>query len=232
VPSASSADAQSFCFENTVNYAAGNGPLSVFDADLNADADADLAVANVHGDSVTVLVNCGLATDSDGDGIPDNDDNCPTVYNPDQRDTDGDSLGDLCDTLIVRSLADNVTEPTLRAAIGAANSRPGSDAITFEVSGTIMLGPSPLVLNGAPGGVYIDGLSAPDAYPWQPSIALDGTNNLGYPGITISSSSDNNAELKPGPGDWAQTCHCGISLPIAKSAVSAGTSLSSPTSDL
>jgi hypothetical protein len=35
--------------------------------------------------------------DSDGDGVPDQDDNCPTVYNPTQTDTDGDGLGDACD---------------------------------------------------------------------------------------------------------------------------------------
>ncbi len=36
-------------------------------------------------------------TDSDGDGIPDDDDNCPDDYNPDQEDTDGDGIGDACD---------------------------------------------------------------------------------------------------------------------------------------
>ena len=38
----------------------------------------------------------GLA-DSDGDGACDIFDNCPDTYNPDQLDTDGDMIGDLCD---------------------------------------------------------------------------------------------------------------------------------------
>ncbi len=36
--------------------------------------------------------------DTDGDGIPDIDDNCPVDPNPDQADTDGDGIGDACDT--------------------------------------------------------------------------------------------------------------------------------------
>jgi hypothetical protein len=35
--------------------------------------------------------------DADEDGICDSDDNCPTVFNPDQADTDGDGIGDACD---------------------------------------------------------------------------------------------------------------------------------------
>lgn len=35
--------------------------------------------------------------DADGDGAPDEADNCPAVANPDQQDSDGDGAGDACD---------------------------------------------------------------------------------------------------------------------------------------
>ena len=36
-------------------------------------------------------------TDEDGDGVPDSQDNCPSLLNADQLDTDSDTIGDLCD---------------------------------------------------------------------------------------------------------------------------------------
>lgn len=36
-------------------------------------------------------------SDADADGIPDSSDNCPTIANADQADTDGDGIGNVCD---------------------------------------------------------------------------------------------------------------------------------------
>ena len=45
-----------------------------------------------------IIATGGGIEDSDGDGIPDNIDNCPSIYNPDQYDFDEDEIGDVCDT--------------------------------------------------------------------------------------------------------------------------------------
>ncbi|MFO0753327.1 MAG: choice-of-anchor Q domain-containing protein [Thermodesulfovibrionales bacterium] len=53
-----------------------------------------LTVTDAHGVSSTVTST--VAFDYDGDGIHDGVDNCPTVANPDQLDSDGDGFGDAC----------------------------------------------------------------------------------------------------------------------------------------
>jgi len=42
--------------------------------------------------------------DGDNDGIPDAEDNCPLIYNPDQTDADKDSIGDICDSCILKTI--------------------------------------------------------------------------------------------------------------------------------
>lgn len=46
--------------------------------------------------------------DTDGDGLPDQADNCPDVYNPGQEDADQDGTGDPCDTALLDALVDVV----------------------------------------------------------------------------------------------------------------------------
>jgi hypothetical protein len=48
-------------------------------------------------DRLWMLGNTDLDPDDDGDGILDEDDNCPLTPNPDQEDNDLDELGDACD---------------------------------------------------------------------------------------------------------------------------------------
>ena len=43
------------------------------------------------------IVICPVVIDTDQDGIPDDQDNCPFNYNPDQSDVDLDGVGDVCD---------------------------------------------------------------------------------------------------------------------------------------
>jgi subtilisin family serine protease len=46
-----------------------------------------------------LMLQTGCA-DTDGDGVCDGTDNCPSTANPDQEDTDGDGVGDACDNCI------------------------------------------------------------------------------------------------------------------------------------
>jgi hypothetical protein len=52
---------------------------------------------NPKGQSYGVWPVRGGQIDSDGDGVPDNEDNCPNTPNPDQADYDGDGMGNACE---------------------------------------------------------------------------------------------------------------------------------------
>lgn len=70
---------------------------------------------NVMKDTVSWLITVGgpedlqigFNEDTDGDSIPNNQDNCPLAYNPDQNDLDDDNMGDQCDPDIEGDGIDN-----------------------------------------------------------------------------------------------------------------------------
>src|SRR5687768_5832753 len=71
---------------------------------INVTADNTETGHNAILDVVTFPASAGGGTDADGDGVADSLDNCPNVYNPQQRDLDRDGVGNKCD--------DDSTTPT------------------------------------------------------------------------------------------------------------------------
>lgn len=68
--------------------------------DVTGDGCVDVVVADwVYGLLVLPGERCGeeLPPDADGDGVPDEDDDCPDAEDPDQDDADSDGIGDACD---------------------------------------------------------------------------------------------------------------------------------------
>jgi hypothetical protein len=57
----------------------------------------DFDIDGAANDEIFREVRAGAGKDSDGDGLEDNLDNCTQVANPDQRDSDADGYGNLCD---------------------------------------------------------------------------------------------------------------------------------------
>lgn len=75
--------------------------------------------------------NFGSSFDGDSDGVPDEIDNCPNTSNPDQRDSDGDGVGNACD------LGDDSTDDEgFRGGSNDGDRQGGSeeDKITYDIN--------------------------------------------------------------------------------------------------
>ena len=77
------------------------GDVTVTDGDYDAGVAGTYSltatVSDATGDSSEVIT-FTVNIDEDGDGVPDSEDNCLGVDNPDQADADADGAGDMCDT--------------------------------------------------------------------------------------------------------------------------------------
>lgn len=92
----------------------------------------------IEGDTFTmvpIVVNTD-GDDSDGDGIVDGTDNCPSVANPDQADLDGNGVGDACDP-VANAGPDQTVEATSSSGAlvtlnGTGSSDPNGDPLTLS----------------------------------------------------------------------------------------------------
>jgi len=90
---------------------------------------------------ITVL---DTIVDTDGDGVPDDIDNCPFVSNPDQSDLDGNGIGDVCDPAPLgpqfvdkTTTTSTVSRPVTRAGFTTNPTEP------IVVTGTVTFDPVP-----------------------------------------------------------------------------------------
>lgn len=84
------------CDDNTPGCANGTSQLS-FGAVAGVTYLVRLGGINATGTGTLTISCTPVCPDADGDGVCDQNDNCPAVPNPDQTDTDGDGVGDACD---------------------------------------------------------------------------------------------------------------------------------------
>ena len=104
-----SGDTHTYTLTDTANYP-DNNSFTISGANLEAAAVFDYETKTSYSILVQTTDSAGATytktftisitdvnEDSDGDGITNNLDNCPSTANADQLDTDGDGIGDLCD---------------------------------------------------------------------------------------------------------------------------------------
>ena len=95
-------------------------PIWVWSAKISSDGKYIVAAGNGWDEDDGERKECvyffGPATgDSDGDGEPDDVDNCPYIYNPNQIDNNGNGIGDMCEIIEqAKFLRDNSTKKIYR----------------------------------------------------------------------------------------------------------------------
>jgi len=99
----------------------------------------------------------GNLGDSDGDGVGDATDKCPTTWNASQADSDGDGVGDACDPDQDQDQMDDVDEP----ALGLDPANPDSDGDGSLDGVEVKAGTDPLDPESFPSNIpALDGAGA------------------------------------------------------------------------
>jgi Tol biopolymer transport system component len=108
--------------------------------------------------------------DTDGDGVPDQLDNCPTVPNPDQADSDGDGVGNACDAFC-KEASDPRDQVQIKTSVN-----PNSDGM-LRATLTVVLA----AYAGEPVTVHLDDLdSVPIVAATLPTVPPQGNSGKAW----------------------------------------------------
>ncbi len=125
-------------------------------------------------------------TDTDGDGVPDSTDNCPSVANADQADADGDGLGNACDS--------NSYAPAVATAAADASGNEG-DTLTTLGAFSDADGNSTLIITKASGdGTVVD--NGDGTWSWSLPTTDNGS------GTVVVQASDGEHAAATDSFDW------------------------------
>jgi hypothetical protein len=102
-------------------------------------------------------------TDTDNDGVPDAQDNCPNVANPNQLDDDNDGLGNACDTF---------NGPYAPLTIEVGCSTDGGDSAPFTITGADMPNLGIELSNGSAFTSILPYTLDPDTYTFSLGYSL------------------------------------------------------------
>jgi len=115
--------------------------------------DAQQHSVNIHDIFIAKIL---PSIDTDGDGIIDGEDNCPTVYNPDQADSNGNGVGDACDPTVIQ-LASFTATPSVRQVILTWTTASEIDNAGFNIyrsesenGGYVKINPALIPAQGSP----------------------------------------------------------------------------------
>ena len=166
---------------------AGSNNVSVIDTSTNTEVLPRISVGNGPRSVAITPV-----TDTDHDGVPDKDDNCPAISNPTQSDADGDLIGDACDPNSFAPVANNnsysTNQNTALTVLGAGVLLNDTDADNNSLTAVVVSNPShaasfTLNSNGSFSYTPVTNYIGPDSFTYR---ANDGEKNSNVATVTIT----------------------------------------------